>query len=215
MTSRTAGSRSIALMAALCSAVFPAAGATRADVNIVFPADAGVANVRELGARGDGVHDDTGVIEKAMAAANDRLGTVYLPDGVYLVTRPLVQNLRWAFLQGQSRRGTILKLKDRAEGYGDADKGRIMISNVHTGPDAWGSVGAKPAAGHYNMSFNGFIRDLTIDTGKGNPGAIALHYGMFGGNNTMLRESNWQNTIVVPRPKDQDRCFFMSTEERK
>jgi len=65
------------------------------------------------------------------------------------------------------------------------------------------------------MIYPGGRGDWTTPVLINEDGRMTALYGMFGGNNTMLRESNRQNTIVVPRPKDQDRCFFMSTEERK
>src|SRR5690242_17208704 len=47
--------------------------------NIVFPADAGVINVRELGAKGDGVHDDTAILQKALADHPNEGRILYLP----------------------------------------------------------------------------------------------------------------------------------------
>lgn len=47
-------------------------------------------NVRSYGARGDGIHDDTVSIQKALDDASlNGGGTVYLPKGVYIVTSPL------------------------------------------------------------------------------------------------------------------------------
>jgi hypothetical protein len=50
---------------------------------------AGALNVRDYGAKGDGVTDDTAAINAAITAANAKGGgTVYVPDGIYKI--PLV-----------------------------------------------------------------------------------------------------------------------------
>lgn len=51
----------------------------------------GVVNVKDFGAIGDGVHDDTTEIQAALnAIANGPSGAVlYLPAGVYRITSPL------------------------------------------------------------------------------------------------------------------------------
>jgi|JI8StandDraft_1071087.scaffolds.fasta_scaffold193790_2 hypothetical protein len=47
-------------------------------------------NVRELGARGDGIADDTGPLLRALEQARAYAGgTVFLPAGIYLVNRTL------------------------------------------------------------------------------------------------------------------------------
>ena len=54
--------------------------------------DCGIYNVRNFGARGDGVADDTAAIRSAIAAAQKSAygGVVYLPVGRYVVSAPLV-----------------------------------------------------------------------------------------------------------------------------
>src|SRR5690348_4087513 len=84
-----------------------------------LPADSGILNVRDYGATGDGRHDDTAAILRAIAASGGDTGTtfwqdriVYLPNGTYLVSAPLLK--RYAdgrfgsglFLVGQSQAGT-------------------------------------------------------------------------------------------------------------
>ena len=48
----------------------------------------GVVNVKDFGAVGDGVHDDTAAIQAALQAGSG--GVVYLPSGTYLVSAALV-----------------------------------------------------------------------------------------------------------------------------
>lgn len=164
------------VFAAFLFAAFPAGMALPAPgaaENIVFPADSGVVNVRSLGARGDGKADDTAAIQKALDGAA-RL--VYLPDGTYLIS----DTLRWGgtggsaqkriILQGQSRNGTVIRLKDGCAGYTDPAKPRSLI---------W--TGKAPA-----QRFRNAIRNLTVDSGKNNPGAIAVQY--IANNQGTLRE---------------------------
>jgi Pectate lyase superfamily protein len=138
--------------------------------NIVFPADAGVINVKtQFGAKGDGVTDDTAAIQAALNAYPNGGRIIYLPNGVYLVS----DRLSWAagtpgtgndykniILQGQSEQGTIVKLKDRAAGYTNPSTPKSVI---YTGPS--------PA-----QRFRNSIRNLTVDTGVGNTGAIAIQF---------------------------------------
>src|SRR5690349_20555077 len=85
-----------------------------------LPADAGLINVRDYGARGNGRDDDTAALLAAIAASGGDLGRsfwhdkiVYLPDGTYRVSGTLLK--RYAnggfgsgmFLMGQSRGGTV------------------------------------------------------------------------------------------------------------
>src|SRR5882672_10248735 len=63
-----------------------------------LPSDAGAINVRDYGAQGNGRTDDTAALLKAIAASGDDTGRtfwqdriVYLPDGVYPVSAPLLK----------------------------------------------------------------------------------------------------------------------------
>lgn len=127
-----------------------------------------VASVRDYGAVGDGVADDTAAIQKALDAHPNGNRIIYLPAGTYLIT----DTLRWpagphggvahkrVILEGQSRDGTIIRLKDNCNGFGDPAKPKAMV---------W--TGQKPA-----QRFRNGIRSLTFDTGAGNPGAIGVQY---------------------------------------
>ncbi len=139
--------------------------------NVVFPSDAGIVNVLDYGAKGDGITDDTKAIQAALNAFLSSNRIVYLPNGKYLVS----DILRWGpsstrsncsncwkriVMMGQTREGVVIKLKDNSSGYqGTSDGQRKGV--------IW--TGLAPA-----QRFRNGIRNLTINTGKGNNGAAAL-----------------------------------------
>jgi hypothetical protein len=137
---------------------------------IIFPPDSGVINVTlpPYGARGDGQTDDTVAIQQALADCPDQQAIIYLPNGTYLLSG----TLRWGkgdrvnslckrtTLQGQSREGTILKLKNACPGFDDPAQPQALI---------W--TGPQPAERRRNS-----VRNLTVDTGSGNPGAIGVQF---------------------------------------
>jgi hypothetical protein len=137
--------------------------------SIVFPDDAGFKNVKDFGAKGDGVTDDTAAIQKAIDTVKGIPDTLYFPNGTYLVSDSVgifggKAHSRDRFLcyQGQSEAGTIIRLKDQAPGFGDASKRKIVLS-VYQG-DGTGDC------------MRGYVRNMTIDVGKGNPGAVGMRY---------------------------------------
>lgn len=132
--------------------------------DIRYPADANITDLRrDYGAKGDGTTDDTAAIQKALL---DGKRTIYFPNGTYLVSA----KLEWRrsnrgttsrqLFQGQSTDGTVIKLKDGAAGFQDPANPREII---------W--TGASPA-----QSFQNGLRNLTLDSGKGNPGAIGTRF---------------------------------------
>lgn len=132
--------------------------------NIVFPPHSGIIDVTAAPyhAQGDGRTDDTAAIQQALYDYPAKGTILYLPNGTYRISRPLRwgRDQRLTVLQGQSRTGTIIKLMDSCPGYGDPAAPREMI---------W--TGGPPA-----QRFRNQIRNCTFDTGKGNPGAIAVQF---------------------------------------
>lgn len=101
---------------------------------------------------------------------------VYIPDGVYCVNDTLIYSgpvrrvaqvqreyCVWLRFIGQSRRNTIIKLVDNCQGFDDK-----------TNPKPIFSFGKKRDVNP--MKANNAIKNLTIDTGKGNPGATAIRW---------------------------------------
>ena len=67
-------------------------------------------NVRNYGAIGDGVHDDTAAIQAAINSLPSTGGTVYIPDGTYLIDTTKRLSLRSLMLLSLSS-GAVLKAK--------------------------------------------------------------------------------------------------------
>jgi hypothetical protein len=139
-----------------------------------FP-EAAVINVQtRYGAKGDGITDDTAAIQKALY---ENAGIIYLPDGEYLVSDSLKwmgQDGKWApfrTLQGQSREKTIIRLKDKT--FTDSQKPQGVIHTASI-PSQWPADSPQVGSGH--NAFNNNVYDLTIDTGRGNSGAIGLDF---------------------------------------
>jgi len=138
--------------------------------DLVFPPDAGVVDVTQppYRAKADGKTDDTAAIQQALDDYPDKQAIIYLPNGTYLVSSTLrwgTGDGRWTLckrttLQGQSRDGTILKLKDACPGFNDPGAPQPVL---WTGPN--------PAERHRNS-----VRNLTVDTGRDNPGAIGVQF---------------------------------------
>jgi Pectate lyase superfamily protein len=158
---------------------------------IVFPADAGVIDVTKAPyhAKGDGVTDDSDSIQKALDDYPSRNRIIYLPNGTYLVSHQIEfgisrrfhpgekidgkdgQHQRLTILQGQSRDGTVIRLKDECAGFQNVgidpkneDIERPLVKAV-----VW-------TGDNVAQHFRNAIRNLTVDTGKRNPGAAGVQY---------------------------------------
>ena len=158
--------------------------------NIVFPDDAGVIDVTKApyNAKPDGVTDCSDAIQKALDDHKGNNRIIYLPIGTYLVSstiewppsRRLADPERkykgdWGdawkltILQGQSRSKTIIKLKDSCPGFQETGIADKDIAKPKGNPVIW--TGDGPA-----QRFRNAVRNLTINTGKGNPGATGLQF---------------------------------------
>lgn len=133
----------------------------------VFPDDIGWINVKkDFGARGDGITDDTVAIKKAIEAPYGdytRPKILYFPAGTYLVSDTLqLKSGQYACcvtFQGQGREHTVIKLRDNADGFNNKIQSKAVIKTNRG-----------------NAAFRNFFRDLTINTGSNNPGAVGIDY---------------------------------------
>ncbi len=171
--------RSMIIAALLCLSpcYAPSARATAtqaAEGPLSFPADF-MKSIKDYGARGDGTTDDTAAIRRALDDGrvdscgaplypspddyNGRPKALFFPTGVDLVS----DTVSWVgcclTIQGQGQGATIIRLRDRAAGFGDQAAPRPVI---------------KTEGG--NESFRQNIRDLTVDIGSGNQGAVGIDY---------------------------------------
>lgn len=100
---------------------------------------------------------------------------IYLPDGIYPVSKTLMGSTLddsngqgWIIIQGESRTGTVIKLKDNCDGTGDTEdftdtNNKRAVLNYFFGN------------GSNNVFVNG-LENITIDVGSGNAGAIGVHF---------------------------------------
>jgi len=157
------------------------------DAERTFPADSGMVNVKlQFGAKGDGISDDTQAIQQAISSVvhhpQNGPRIIFFPSGIYLVSRPLLEkDLRSQWnslltLQGENRANTSIKLTDDNGLYQSvsAPNPVLLLASQHG-----------TAKGGGNSAFDNNIYDMTIDVGRGNPGAIALDF--MGNNYCALR----------------------------
>jgi hypothetical protein len=163
----------------------------------IFPPDSGMVNVKtEYGAKGDGLSDDTDAIQLAISSVvhHPQIGPriIFFPAGTYLVSRPLLEKDhmgRWnslLTLQGENRATTVIKLTDNNPLYQSAAAPADVVE--------FASQNGKPDGGG-NSAFDNNVFDLTIDVGRGNPGAVALDF--LGNNYCALRNVTLQSTDPV------------------
>jgi hypothetical protein len=140
-------------------------GATLTPGPIKFPAGF-MQSVKDYGAVGDGVTDDTAAIQAALSdGRSDSAGNyyglpkaLYFPPGKYLVSNTLSWNGCCITLQGAGSSSSIIRLAPGAPGFGGTTA-KAVIST----PDG-------------NASFRQNIWHLGISIGPNNPGAVAIDY---------------------------------------
>ena len=136
---------------------FVATQSSWADVR--FPVDSGVLDVTEYGAQPDDQEDDTQAIQSLLDAHPSGNHVFYFPNGVYLLSAPLRPAMddgvtKRSIFQGQSERKTVLKLRDGMDL-------KNAVIDFRAGPAQF---------------FRNAVRDLTIDTGVGNPRASGIKF---------------------------------------
>lgn len=160
--------RSTILLLPLCLVLVSKSRASvETPVPIVFPDDAGILDVRDFGAVPDDGRDDTEAIQAALDKFPNGNRIVYLPPGVFEVR----DTLRWpgsnpgnaqkrTILQGAGESLSTILLPKRTRGFEDPNQPKAV---------AW--TGGRPA-----QRFRNAVRDLTIEIGEENRGAIGLQF---------------------------------------
>jgi hypothetical protein len=124
-------------------------------------------SVKDFGAVGNGIADDTGAIQNALSsgrtnASADYSGlpkALYFPPGTYRVSNTLNWNGCCVTLQGAGSSTSIIELDPSSPGFSNAAVPKALISTPQG-----------------NESFRQNIWDMGFSIGAGNPGAIALSY---------------------------------------
>jgi len=132
--------------------------------NIVFPNDPEtVVDVKkDLGAKGDGIHDDTEALQKGIdiscGISTNKTKILYIPKGVYRITKTLiVKSGIGPWIYGESRDGVIIKLDD----------GLNIEAVIRTHPRE-----KDPGSADWFMRT---IRNLTVDVGN-NPETDGIRF---------------------------------------
>ncbi len=140
---------------------------------VLYPPDAGVVDITRppYNAVGDGVFDNTAIFQQAIRDTVDRSRVLYVPDGIYLCR----DRLNWGsgagfgfpfghrlILQGQSEAGTIIRLAPNSPGFEGAAGSSKVFLDIYEGNTA--------------NAFDNYVKDLTIEIGAGNPGAVGVEY---------------------------------------
>ncbi|BAU66908.1 hypothetical protein STA3757_43140 [Stanieria sp. NIES-3757] len=131
--------------------------------------EGGVVNIKNYGAKGDGITDDTEAFKKAIE--RDEIANqgkiIYIPKGTYLVS----DTIEWpkgfhaglyykrTTLMGQSQKETIIKLKDNLPSFSNGKSKPILDTKFNRA-----------------NAFRNTIENLTINTGKGNKNAVGVKF---------------------------------------
>ncbi|GEM_PF-3308959 len=149
------------------------------------PRGSGVIDITQppYNAKGDGITDNTAVLQRAI---EDHIQTVkrgathlYFPEGTYLISDSLLwknAKQQWSYglvFQGDGQERTIIKLRDQADGFQNPKNPKAMVV---TASRPFANKLDTESYGLGNQGFDNHLYDLTLDTGSGNPGAVALDY---------------------------------------
>lgn len=134
-----------------------------------FPVCSNVVDVTKppYNATGDGIHDDTEALQKAINDITGLQRLLYIPPGTYLVSSTLTwpkkvgerENWGFTYIAGSDPRSCVIRLKD--DTFKDSSNPRSIMWCGGFGSADW---------------FHNYVENLTFDVGSGNAGAIALQF---------------------------------------
>lgn len=122
-----------------------------------------VVNVKDFGATGDGVSDDTKAIQRAI---NQGINRIYIPKGVYIITSPLIVTEYGYTIFGAGINNTILKATEYMDSIlmlhegnsGNSGVGRLTLSDIEMNCNKK----AKDGIFAKNLRYNNVIERLRI-----------------------------------------------------
>ncbi len=145
-----------------------------------FPLASGVVNVKmpPYNAKGDGMTDDTDALQRAIIDNEGTRRTIFLPNGTYSISKPLsfsasTSTNRVGFygnntLRGEKMATTVIRLKDKT--LTQTVNAQAVLS---TGYTSFVQNGREETTADW---FNNNVSELTIDIGRGNPGAKGMEF---------------------------------------
>lgn len=151
-------------------------------------------NVKDYGAVGDGVHDDTGPIQAALNYAhNTGGGTVYAPKGTYKIKRPT------------STSTGILIIRDNVKLKGDGKGITVFNNDITTASSTTGvtcmEIGVADTSAN-NISFEDFsliCNSSVINAGQTTPNQIWGISARFQGADTSITKTLHADNVSIRR----------------
>lgn len=163
--------------------VFESSYASAADPYAQMDHGKGFSSVKDFGAVGDGIEDDTAAIQAAINSGcgseyHKRAPIVYVPAGTYRITNTIIL---WGAttLTGDSSNPPIFLLPENTPGFTDPVKTKPLIATTPGYDQAPGSPNwtVQPEKhGSINNNFAVSIRFIKLKMEKGNPGAIGIFW---------------------------------------
>ena len=135
-----------------------------------FPDISTWVNLKALGAKGDGVTDDT----KAIQAAIDQYGAIYVPQGWYRITETLKLKGKTALI-GLNPVSTQFILQDNTEAFGSFGPPKPMVESSQGGSNILTGIGISTAASNtravglkWMAGADSYVNDVKFLGGHGN-----------------------------------------------
>ncbi|WP_353717846.1 glycosyl hydrolase family 28-related protein [Dyadobacter sp. 676] len=150
-------------------------------------------NLKTLGAKGDGVTDDT----KAIQAAIDRYDAIYVPQGWYRITETLKMKER-TVLVGLNPVSTQLILHDNTEGFGSFGPPEPMVESSQGGNNILTGIGISTAASNpravglkWTAGAGSYLNDVKFLGGHGNIARKRPGQGVLSNSSHVGNEQHW------------------------